>query len=140
MNDLKPETGTWAANITKNTTRLAVWTGAWVLTMALANYGPKFLWNSNEALTIIAVLVNLATGAGMILANKRHLQGLDELHQKIQLEAMALALGVGLVVGLAWSNLDVSDMFSSDAEISHIVILMALTYLGGIVVGHRKYQ
>jgi len=140
MNELNPETGNWATNMAKNTARLAVWTGAWVLTMALANYGPKFLWNSNEVLTIIAVLVNLATGAGMILANKRHLRGLDELHQKIQLEAMALSLGVGLVVGLAWSNLDVSDLISADAEISHVVILMALTYLGGIVFGNRKYQ
>ena len=29
----------------------------------------------------------------MIVANKHHLQGLDELHRKVQLEAMALALG-----------------------------------------------
>jgi hypothetical protein len=82
----------------------------------------------------------MAIGAGMILANKRHLKGLDEMHQKIQLEAMALSLGVGLVVGLGYSNLDVTNLIATDAEISHLVILMALTYLGGVFAGMRKYR
>jgi hypothetical protein len=82
----------------------------------------------------------MAVGVGMILANKRHLQGLDELHQKIQLDAMAISLGVGVVVGLGYSNLDVTNIISADAEISHLVILIALTYLAGIIIGNRKYR
>ena len=134
------KTGDWAENTRKNTVRLGLWTGAWVLTMALANFGPRFIWDSNQVLTIVAVLVNLAIGVGMILANRRHLNGLDEMHQKIQLEAMALSLGVGLVVGLAYSNLDVTNLVAFDAEISHLVILMALTYLVGIIAGFRKFR
>jgi len=76
----------------------------------------------------------------MILANKRHLRGLDELQQKIQLEAMALSLGIGLIVGLGYSNLDVTDVIGFDAEISHMVILMGLTYLVGVISGTRKYR
>ena len=74
------------------------------------------------------------------MANKRHLKGLDEMHQKIQLEAMALSLGVGLVVGLAYSNLDVTNIIAFDAEISHLVILMGLTYLAGVVIGLRRFR
>ena len=75
----------------------------------------------------------------MIWANKNHLRSLDEMHQKIHLEAMGITLGVGLVVGLAYSNLDISNIISSDAEISNLVILMGLTYFVSVLVGTRKY-
>jgi putative transcriptional regulator len=46
-------------------------------------------------------LVNLAIGLGMIWANVRHLATLDEMIRRIQLEAMAFALGIGVVVAQA---------------------------------------
>ncbi len=140
MNDIKTDSIDWAANTVRNTGRRGYWTGAWVVTMAVANFGPKFIWQSNEWLTILAILINLGVGFGMIVANKRHLNGLDEMHQKIQLEAMALSLGVGLVVGLGYSNLDVTNIIAFDAEISHIVIVMGLTYAAGVFAGVRKYR
>ena len=140
MNKLKTNSSDWAANNSKNTTILGLWTAAWVLTMAVATFGPRFIWEFNDSLTIIAILVNMAIGFGMILANKRHLNGLDELQQKVQLEAMALSLGVGLVVGLAYSNLDIANIIAFDAEISHLVIVMGLTYLAGVILGLRKYR
>ena len=76
----------------------------------------------------------------MIHANKIHLKGLDEMQQKIQMEGMALSLGVGLVCGLSYSLLDTTNLISFDAEISHLVILMGLTYLTGIILGHRRYR
>jgi hypothetical protein len=108
--------------------------------MAVANFGPVFLWSRNKSVTAIAILINMAVGFGMIIANKRHLKSLDEMHQKIQLEAMALSLGVGLVAGLGYSNMDVTNLISFDAEISHLVILMGLTYLAGVISGVRKYR
>ena len=140
MNDLKPNCSDWAANTERNTVLLGFWTLAWVLTMALANFGPDFIWQSNQWITILAIVINLAIGFGMILANKRHLRGLDEMQQKIQLEAMAMSLGVALVVGLSYSNLDVTDVIDFDAEISHVVILMGLTYGLGVMFGLRKYR
>ena len=138
MNNSK--TNNWAANSAKNTVVLGYWTAAWVITMAVANFGPRFIWEFNNTLTILAILVNLAIGFGMILANKRHLNGLDEMHRKIQLEAMALSLGIGLVVGLSYSNLDVTNIIAADAEISHLVILMGLTYIVGVMNGLRKFR
>ena len=140
MNKLKTGSNDWAASNARNTIRLGYWTAAWVVTMAVANFGPRFIWQFNESLTVIAILINLAIGFGMIVANKHHLKGLDEMHQKIQLEAMALSLGVGLVVGLAYSNLDVTNIITFDAEISHLVILMGLTYLAGVVIGLRRFR
>lgn len=130
----------WCDSTRKNTVNLAYWTGAWVLTMALVSFGPKFLWNENIALTIIAILVNLAIGIGVIFANKRHLNSLDELQRKIQLEAMSLALGVAVIFGLSYSMLDVTNLISYDAEISHLVILIGLTYLAGTIIGNMRYR
>ena len=131
---------TWEAQIKKNTVSLAYWTGAWLVSMALAAFGPKLLWDQDTVFTVLAIGVNLVVGIGMILANKRHLQGLDELQKKVTLEAMALALGVGLVGGLSYSLLDTSNIISSHAQISHLVILISLTYLAGIIVGNRRYR
>lgn len=140
MSKLKTGSNDWAANAARNTTRLGYWTAAWVVTMAVANFGPRFIWQFNESLTVIAILINLAIGFGMIVAHKQHLKGLDEMHQKIQLDAMALSLGVGLIVGLAYSNLDVTNIIAFDAEISQLFILMGLTYLAGIFIGRRRFR
>jgi uncharacterized protein YacL len=140
MSKLKTDSSDWETNTVRNTVLLGYWTAAWVVTMAIANFGPIFIWQSNKSLTILAILINLLIGFGMIMANKRHLKGLDEMQQKIQLEAMGLALGIGLVVGLAYSNLDVTNIIPFDAEISHLVILIGLTYITGVFAGLRKYR
>jgi len=140
MDHLKTDSSNWAARSKKNTMRLGYWTGTWLVTMSAATFGPLLVWPSNQLLTILAILLNLGAGFGMIVANKLHLQGLDEMHQKIQLEAMALSLGVGLVVGLGYSMMDVTNLITFDAEISHLVILVGLTYGAGVFVGLRKYR
>jgi len=139
MNSANSAGNGFQANIKRQTMRLAWWTLAWVVSMAIATFGPKFLWGDNPAITITAIAFNLLLGFGMIWANKNHLRSLDEMHQKIHLEAMGITLGVGLVVGLAYSNLDVSNIISSDAEISNLVILMGLTYFASVLIGTRKY-
>ena len=139
MNERNTGSGDWDARNKRNTARLAYWTGAWVLTLAVAVFGPLLVWES-RVLTLALVLLNVGVGAGMIVANKHHLDGLDELQRKIQLEAMALALGVGLVGGLGYSTLDVTDVIAIDAEISFLVILISVVYMIGIFVGRRKYQ
>ncbi len=140
MNQSKTDSSDWVARGRKNTLLLGYWTGAWLVTMALATFGSQLMWQSNRLLTALAILLNVGVGFGMILANKNSLRGLDELQQKIQLEAMALSLGVGLVVGLGYSVMDTSNLISFDAEISHLVILMGLTYAAGVFVGLRKYR
>lgn len=100
---------------------------------------PQSDWEANNKQNTIRLA--WWTAAWVItMANRRHLKGLDEMQQKIQLEAMALSLGVGLIGGLAYSNLDVTNLIAFDAEISHLVILMALTYMAGIASGVRRHR
>ena len=130
----------WSTRVRKNTINLAIWTGAWTLSMALATFGPMVLWKGNDALTITGIIINVLLGLGMILANIRHLNGLDDLQKKIHLEAMAIALGVGIIGGLSYSLLDTTNIIAHDAEISYLVIVIALTYLISAVVGTKRYK
>lgn len=139
MNNANTTRKGWEENVRRQTAKLAVWTVAWLVTLAIATFGPKFLWNWNDGITTAATLVNLLVGIGMIVANKNHLRSLDEMQQKIYLEAMAITLGVGLVVGLAYSNLDVSEVIAFHAEIAHVVMVMGLTFIGSAAILHRKY-
>jgi hypothetical protein len=140
MNDTDPASGAWRTNVRRQTAHLAYWTLAWVASMAIATFGPQFVWAESNLLTSIAIIINLVIGFGMIWANKNHLRSLDEMQQRIQLEAMGIALGVGLVVGMAYSNLDINNGINADAEISHLVVVVALTYLASVFIGTRKYR
>ena len=140
MNDLKTASNDWAAATARNTARMNYWTAAWVASTALVAFGPKFLWNFEPWLTIASVLINLGVGLGMILATKRHLGGLDEMQRKIFLDAAVLSLGVGLVCGISYEQLEDIKLITFEPEISHLIMLMCVTFLVGIVVGNRKYR
>lgn len=135
----KPEQN-FCSNTRKTNLNLAIWTGAWVLTLALVSFGPKFIWNENSTLTILGIIINLAIGIGVILANRKHLNALDELQRKVQLEAMGFTLGVAVIFGLSYSMLDVTNLISYDAEISHLVLLIGITYLAGTIIGNLRYR
>jgi hypothetical protein len=138
MNNSKPDS--WAARNTKNTLVVFYWTIAWVLTTALVKFGNEYVWHSNGLLTGLAILLNVVIGFGMVLAVKRYLMGLDEMQQKIQMDAMALSLGVGLVIGLGYQSMGQTNLIPFDAEVSHMIMLMSLTYIVGILAGLRKYR
>lgn len=140
MNDSKGGSSDWAATNIRNTARLRYWTIAWVLSSALAAFGPKLIWDFHAGLTILGVVITLAFGFGMIVANKRYVQGLDEMHRKIFLDAGALSLGVGLVCGLSYELLEDIKLITFQPEISHLILLMCLTFFAGLIMGHRKYQ
>ena len=124
----------------KRLKQLAFWTVIWTLTMALATFGPKFMWDNNTIATLIAVLVNLAIGIRMILANRNVVNNGDELEKKIQLESMGLTLGLAVVVGLFYSLLDQTNLISGDAEISNLVIFIGLTYIISTFYNNKRYR
>ena len=128
------------AQTKKNTLLLFFWTVAWVLATAGAAFGPKSLWDFNTLPTILGVLVHIGIGFGMIRMFRQYLLGLDELQRKIQLDAMALTLGVGMVVGVSYELLEDIKLITFEPEISHLIILMSLTFCIGIIVGNRRYQ
>lgn len=130
----------WSAEVKKNTRKLGLSSFLWTGSMALATFGPEFIWDENLVLTLTAIIVNAILGVGMILMNIKHINALDDLQKKIQLDAMGVALGVGVVGGLSYSLLDITNVISADAEIGVLVILISLTYLVGLFIGQKRYK
>ncbi|SDJ71365.1 hypothetical protein [Microbulbifer yueqingensis] len=123
-----------------STRQLALWTGGWLATTALMTFGARHLWAGSEAFSLLSILLNLAVGAGMILAVVRHLRAQDEMERKLFLDAAAVTLGAGLVAGTAWQFYGKLAFVSLEPQISHLIMLMGLTFLLSLVVGHRRLQ
>jgi hypothetical protein len=123
----------------KRTIQLALWTWSWVATLAIATFGPKFIWDDHTLLTTLAIAVNLANGILMIAANRNLFNHYDELERKIHLEAMALTLGLAVVVGLFYSLLDQANLISTQAEIGLLVGFMGITYFVALLFNRKRY-
>src|SRR5215831_20170107 len=95
----QPENG-YRSRIRTNTRLLFRWNGAWAAATALMAFGPKFLWNKALVFTLLAVALDVAVGVGMILATKKYVMELDELQQKVYLNALGITVGVGVIAGI----------------------------------------
>ena len=140
MSTNSTDTNAWASRVIRNTLGLAAWTAAWAASAALAAFGPGTLWNDQPAPTLVAIAFSVVVGVGMLFANKRNLEGLDELQRTIQLQAMAWSLGVGLVGGVAWTLIARHKLVGVDAEIGHLVAIMAVVYMAGCIAGALRYR
>lgn len=129
-----------AERMASSVLRLTYWTGAWVATLVVLALGPKLLWDYNLALTVLACLVNAGVGVGMILANIRYQRDSDELQQKIFLDAATVTLGVGLVFGASYQLWKAIRLTTFEPTITHLIVLMSLTFLASTVFGHWRYR
>lgn len=125
---------------TRNTIQLAIWTIAWIATLALASFGPKFIWDHQPVVGWIAIGVNVAVGIGWIVAHARFLRRSEELQRKIQLEAIAVALGVGLVGGFAYAAAENIKLIAFESDIAVLTVAMAVVYIVATVVGNLRYR
>ena len=129
-----------AARNRRDTVILGMWTAAWLATTALASFGSRLLWQDNLLLTWLMIMLSVATGIGMVVANARHLKSMDELQQRVTLNAMGIALGAGLVGGIAFSLLDSNQLIAFKADISVLIVGMGLTYIVATFAGLRHYR
>jgi hypothetical protein len=140
MNQTRPSGNGYQSRIRTNIVRLAFWNGAWVGTCALMAFGPKVLWNRALLLTLLAVGLNLSVGVGMLLANKKYVQELDELQRKVYLNALATTVGVGLIASVPISVMSGYHVIPFKADMAYLVTLMALTFLVSMLYGTRRYR
>ena len=103
-------------------------------------FGPKYLWNRASVFTLLAVGLDVAVGVGMVLANRNYLAELDELQRKVQLNSMAITLGVAVVAGVPFSVMDAYHLIPIHADIGYLLILMSLTFGVSNLYGTRRYR
>jgi hypothetical protein len=119
---------------------LFVWTLGWLLSLALFAFGPKFIWDFNFIISLSSIAVNLFFGYQMIITNKKHLDGLDELQRQLHLNAMAISLGVSVVFGAIYGLLEPARLLETTPSPSNILFVMGVSYFVSLVVNFRKYQ
>jgi hypothetical protein len=140
VNQLQPLANGYQSRIWKGDIRLACWNGAWVAGTALMGFGPRFLWHKALVFTLPAVALDLAVGIGVILATKKYVMELDELQRRVWLNALGITVGVAVIVAPPLSVMDVSHMLPFHVNISHLVMLMGLTFFASFLYGTRRYR
>jgi len=76
----------------------------------------------------------------MIIANKNLFNYYDELQKKIHFEAMALTLGLTVVVGLVYEISFDFGVISSEPEFEYLVFFICFSYMSSIVVNSLRYK
>jgi len=123
------------------TFRFFLWTLAWLLTLALARFGPGLLWDEQqEVASWVAVAANLVVGIGWIVAFARYLKAIDELQRKIQQDALLVTLGVAWVGGFGYVVADHAELVTGDINIAVFPVLMSVVYLVAFVFGYFRYR
>jgi hypothetical protein len=140
MKQLRRQENGYQSRIWTSMIRLACWSGAWLAAAALMKFGPKFLWNQSSVFTLLAIGLDVVVGVGMIVANKTYLVELDELQQKIYLNALGITVGIALIAGIPYSVMDSYHVISFHAEIWHLLMLMSLTFVVSILYGTWRYR
>ena len=123
----------------KHTKIMLAWTLAWVASLAFLTGAENALWD-NIIFTQIGLIINFAIGVGMIIANKNLFKHYDELQKKIQFEAMALTLGLAVVVGLTYEISFDFGVINSEPEFEYLLLFISFTYIASNIINSRRYK
>ena len=123
----------------KNKKILYAWCISWVASFALLLVGTNYLWDS-LTITKIGLLINLSIGICMIIANKNLFKTYDELQKKIQFEAIAITLGLTVVVGITYNFSFDFGVTKSELEFEYLMFFMCFTYLASIIINSLRYR
>ena len=123
----------------KQTKIMLAWCFAWVASLAFLSAGVNYLWDS-LLITKIGLLINLAIGIGMIIAHKNLFKTYDELQKKIQFEAMAITLGLAVVVGNIYEISFDFGVINSEPEFEYLIIFISFIYITSTIINSRKYK
>ena len=110
---------------------------AWAVSLGVCLFSLSRGVVPEGALTVAAVVVPTLLSVLGVLAFARFLRHADELHRKIQYEALAVGFGAGFVTNFAlelaeeagWGTFDAGDPF----------FVMVLFYIAGVVAATRRY-
>ena len=123
----------------KQTKVMLGWTLAWVVSLAFLTGAENTLWN-DLIFTKIGLLINLAIGIGMIVAHKNLFKTYDELQKKIQFEAMAITLGLAVVVGLTYEVSFDFGVIDKEPEFEYLMLFICFSYVASTIISAIRYK
>lgn len=131
MADTRTETSL-QAGLKKSTFQLFLATGAWVGSTALMSFGPSTFWDFDTAVTYLAIAANLIVGGLMLYSFFRHLKNMDELQRQTHLEAMALTLGITMVLTVIYGALPQVNVLTS-AQPANVLFVIGVSYILSVI-------
>jgi hypothetical protein len=121
----------------KNQWRMTAWSLLWAAAFLAVVYAIVRGWLPAGWPAAAATLVPTVLGAVTALAHLRFLREADELRRKIELDALAIAFGAGVVgglalwmLGVAWPALDLADVDLALAAAGMLIVYSAASWLG----------
>jgi len=115
------------------------WTLAWVVSLAFLTGAENTIWN-DLIYTKIGLLINLVIGIGMIVAHKNLFKTYDELQKKIQFEAMAITLGLAVVVGLTYEVSFDFGVIDKEPEFEYLMLFICFSYVASNIISAIRYK
>ena len=115
-----------------------LWLFVWTLVWLAVSFGIEEGWLADRALAMTAVVAATLFGMAMMLAYWRFISQADELHRKIQLDALALGFGTGVVGTITYRLLEDAGAVSP-TDVADIAAIMMVAYAIGVVVGMRRF-
>jgi len=118
---------------------MLAWTLAWVVSLGILTGAENSLWD-NKIYTIIGLIINFAIGIGMIIANKNLFKTYDELQKRIQFEAMAITLGLAVIVGLTYEVSFDFGIIGKEPEFEYLMFFICFSYMTSIIVNSLRFK
>ena len=118
--------------------RILLWSLLWALSVIVVTLAIR-RWHLSSGLILTGIAANSLFGVATLLAYRRFLRDVDELRRKIELDALALAFGIGVVGGMTYWLLTISGAVSS-SSFGFVFAAMILVYPAGVLIGLRRYS
>jgi len=115
------------------------WLLAWAVSLGVISYFLESDWSFPTWIQWMGFIIHLIIGVGAILAFKRFVSKADELERKIQLEALALSVGVTIIFFSSYAILQ-KALEIADLSPAYLIVVMSLGYVMGLIVGRLRFR
>jgi len=129
----------YTARDKKNQLKIAAWCFAWALSWVLTTKIVKSDWQPRLLLILIFATMTLGFGLLLIWSYRKFLREADELLRKIELEALAFAVGASLVVGSIYELLHSAFALDFFSPFQATLLIFAITYSICGLLGYRRF-
>jgi drug/metabolite transporter (DMT)-like permease len=122
-----------------NSRRMMLWSIGWAVAILIAAAFGEMERFDGGSVAFIAAGLSAILGAGTVGAYRVFLKETDELRQKIELESLAVAFGVGVVGGMAYSQI-LRALDLGEPHLAYVIAAMLIVRSIGVGVGLRRYS
>lgn len=125
-----------------NARNVMLWGIFWTVSIVSIDSISEYEWYGSLTVVIAACVLHTGLGVGMIKAYKKFLRELDEMERKIQLDSLAMSVGITVISFTSFTSLTIL----ARAEIiepvgaDNLIMIMMLTYSIGLIIGRVRYQ